>query len=404
MKIIYRNIEDLNPYENNPRMNNQAVEYVKKSIQEFGFKIPIIIDKNNTIVCGHTRYKACKDLDIYKIPCIMADDLTDKQIKAFRLADNKSSELAVWDSKRLEIELQELTKSDELNIKEFGFLTNEQEFFKNDTQQEKFEHEEDNEEYNNFLDKFKDKLTTDDCFTPPNIYAAVADFVETEYNVKKENFVRPFYPGGDFENYKYKDTDIVVDNPPFSLFAKIINFYLDNNIKFFIFGDGMTTMSAKRKEFTCIAVGEAIEYQNGAKVSTSFITNMDNKNILIRTSHRLTNELKRINKENSRKLKSDYKKYSYPKNILGIADIKKMTRNKEDLFIKNNECEFTDYLYTKDGTKTKQYGTKLIVSDEVTKRIEELKVIDEEAEENEQVIELFFNKEQEKILKELNKK
>lgn len=404
MKIIYRNIEDLNPYENNPRMNNQAVEYVKKSIQEFGFKIPIIIDKNNTIVCGHTRYKACKDLDIYKIPCIMADDLTEKQIKAFRLADNKSSELAVWDSKRLEIELQELKTSDELNIKEFGFLTNEEDFFKNDTQQEKFEHEEDNDEYNQFVDKFKDKLTTDDCFTPPNIYAAVADFVETEYNVKKENFVRPFYPGGDFENYKYKDTDIVVDNPPFSLFAKIVNFYLDKNIKFFIFGDGMTTMSAKRKDFTCIANGEGIEYQNGAKVNTSFITNMEDKNILIRTAHRLTNELKRINKENSKKLKSDYKKYSYPKNVLGIADIKRITRNTEDLFIKNNECEFTDYLYTKDGEKTKQYGTKLIISDEVTKRIEELKVIDEEAEEREQVIELFFNEEQEKILKELNKK
>ena len=108
MNIVNFKIEDLIPYENNPRINDEAVEYVKNSIKEFGFKVPIIIDKNNVIVAGHTRYKACKELGINEIPCIVADDLTDKQIKAFRLADNKVSDYSIWDNKKLLEELKGL--------------------------------------------------------------------------------------------------------------------------------------------------------------------------------------------------------------------------------------------------------------------------------------------------------
>ena len=97
MEIINKKIEDLIPYHNNPRLNDEAVEYVKNSIKEFGFKVPMVIDKNNVIVAGHTRYKASKELGLKEVPCIIADDLTDEQIKAFRLADNKVSEKAEWD-------------------------------------------------------------------------------------------------------------------------------------------------------------------------------------------------------------------------------------------------------------------------------------------------------------------
>ena len=103
MNIVNFKIEDLIPYENNPRINDDAVEYVKNSIKEFGFKVPIVIDKNNVIVAGHTRYKACKELGIKEIPCIVADDLTDEQVKAFRLADNKVSEKAQETNKPVEL-------------------------------------------------------------------------------------------------------------------------------------------------------------------------------------------------------------------------------------------------------------------------------------------------------------
>lgn len=117
MELEYKNIDDIIPYENNPRHNDEAAEYVSKSIKEFGFKNPIIIDKNNVIVAGHTRLKAAKILGLKNVPCIRADDLTDEQIKAFRLADNKVSELATWDVEKLNIELQEIN----LNMFDFGF-------------------------------------------------------------------------------------------------------------------------------------------------------------------------------------------------------------------------------------------------------------------------------------------
>ena len=86
MNIQNKKISELIPYENNPRINDKAVEYVKNSIAEFGFKVPIVIDKNNVIVCGHTRWKASKELGLKEISCIIADDLSDEQIKAFRKA------------------------------------------------------------------------------------------------------------------------------------------------------------------------------------------------------------------------------------------------------------------------------------------------------------------------------
>ena len=123
MKIIYKDINDLQMYENNPRKNSDAVQYVANSISQFGFRNPIIIDKNNMIVCGHTRYKAARRLKMAKVPCIMADDLDEDQIRAFRLADNKVAEMATWDYDRLEQEFM-LIDPLEFDIADFGFFPN----------------------------------------------------------------------------------------------------------------------------------------------------------------------------------------------------------------------------------------------------------------------------------------
>ena len=137
LKIIYKDINDLQMYENNPRKNSDAVQYVANSIQNFGFKNPIIIDKNNMIICGHTRYKAARRLKMAKVPCIMADDLSEDQIRAFRLADNKVAEMSTWDYDRLEQEFMLLDPL-EFDIADFGFFPN------YDTDDEE-EDEEDNE-------------------------------------------------------------------------------------------------------------------------------------------------------------------------------------------------------------------------------------------------------------------
>lgn len=118
MNIIDLKVDELIPYINNPRINDDAVDNVAASIKEFGFKVPIVVDKDNVIVTGHTRLKAAKKLGLETVPCIKADDLTEQQIKAFRLADNKVSEFAMWDMEKLGIELEGIT---ELEMVDFGF-------------------------------------------------------------------------------------------------------------------------------------------------------------------------------------------------------------------------------------------------------------------------------------------
>ncbi len=125
MQIKEMKTSELIPYENNPRKNDAAVEKVAASIREFGFKVPIVIDKNNVIAAGHTRLKAAELLGLETVPVIMADDLTDGQIRAFRLADNKTGELAEWDFERLRNELEALK---DLDMSQFGFDEKEEEF------------------------------------------------------------------------------------------------------------------------------------------------------------------------------------------------------------------------------------------------------------------------------------
>lgn len=118
MNIIEKPINEVIPYEKNPRINDNAVPAVMKSIEEFGFKVPIVIDKNGTIVTGHTRLKAAKKLGMKTVPCIVADDLTPEQIRAFRLADNKVAEAAEWDMELLNEELDGIV---DIDMSDFNF-------------------------------------------------------------------------------------------------------------------------------------------------------------------------------------------------------------------------------------------------------------------------------------------
>ena len=104
-EIVYLQTEDIHPYQKNPRQNEKAVPYVANSIREFGFKVPIVVDENYTVICGHTRLAAAKSLGLEEVPCIIATDLTQEQVQAFRLADNKVAEIAEWDEELLQDEL-----------------------------------------------------------------------------------------------------------------------------------------------------------------------------------------------------------------------------------------------------------------------------------------------------------
>ena len=108
LKIEQMDISAIKPYKNNPRNNDNAVDAVAESIKRYGWKQPIVIDKNHEIIVGHTRYKAAKKLGMEVVPCVIADDLTEKEVREYRLVDNKVNELAEWNLEKLDIELDAL--------------------------------------------------------------------------------------------------------------------------------------------------------------------------------------------------------------------------------------------------------------------------------------------------------
>ena len=132
-KVNIKNIKvsDLKPYENNPRNNEGAVAYLVNSIKSFGFKVPIVVDKDNVIVAGHTRWLAAQELGLKEVPCLIADDLTPKQIKAFRIADNKIAEKSSWDFTKLAEEVDALG---DVDLTDFGFGEFEIDVLKNGTE------------------------------------------------------------------------------------------------------------------------------------------------------------------------------------------------------------------------------------------------------------------------------
>lgn len=148
MKILNIRIDQIRPYEKNPRINDEAVKYVANSIKEFGFKQPIVIDKNNVIVAGHTRYKAAMELGLESVPCIMADDLTDEQVKAYRLADNKVAEASEWDFDLLNNELEDIF---DIDMEKFGFSIDEDEDFSEEKEKAEVEFTEVFNEENNYI-------------------------------------------------------------------------------------------------------------------------------------------------------------------------------------------------------------------------------------------------------------
>ena len=325
MQIYEMNTADLVPYEKNPRRNDSAVAAVTESIREFGFKVPIVIDRNNVIVAGHTRLKAAKRLGMTSVPCVIADDLTPEQIKAFRLADNKSAELATWDLNLLGEELADIT---DIDMRLFAFdpekLQADNAWF-DDREKDDTSRQAGNEEYNEFLDKFEPKKTTDDCYTPDIVYDAIAAWVENEYSCSRSVFVRPFYPGGDYQKEKYPEGCIVMDNPPFSILAEIVRFYTERGIRFFIFAPSLTIFSSSSSS-CAVVTGASITYENGANVSTSFLTNME-KNLRFRSAPDLYKVIKDANEENLREKKTELPKYSYPDHVVTSTRLEYLSKH-----------------------------------------------------------------------------
>lgn len=195
--------------------------------------------------------------------------------------------------------------------------------------------EEHRERHQMFLDKFKPKLTTDDCYTPGPIYEAIAGWVAEEYNADPERFVRPFWPGADYRTQEYPEGCVVVDNPPFSILAEIVNFFTRGGVDFFLFAPALTLFSARHADVSYLAAGCTIVYENGAEVKTSFITNLDSSRV--RTTPELWRRVEEAKKLVVKK-KESAPKYEFPAEVVTAAMVQRWTRYGVDWRLPKDEC------------------------------------------------------------------
>ena len=217
-------------------------------------------------------------------------------------------------------------------------------------------------DYEGFVEKFKPKLTTDDCYTPPLIYQAVADWVADNYGIDKERFVRPFYPGGDYENYDYSG-GIAVDNPPFSILSRIINFYIAKGIKFFLFAPTLSGLVRYSDVCTALPVGVDITYDNGAVITTSFVTNLEPYEIRMRTAPSLYAAVKAANDESRKKITKTMPKYSYPRELVTSAAIYPYNKYGIEFAIPRAESIRVSRLDAQRELKKAIFGCGLLISD-----------------------------------------
>lgn len=217
--------------------------------------------------------------------------------------------------------------------------------------------------YEEFVEKFKSKKTTDDCYTPPVVYDALAGYVAERYNLDRSTFCRPFYPGGDYENFDYNNK-IVVDNPPFSILSKILQFYTDHNIKFFLFAPHLTVInSLSNKPGTIIATGIQVIYENGASVNTDFITNLEPCDIYIKSDPELFAVL--FEAVSQIKQTKTLPKYKYPANVVTTRDFSNFSKYGVQLEIPRSEvCVISKLDNQKEVQKT-IFGSGLLVSDRI---------------------------------------
>ena len=215
--------------------------------------------------------------------------------------------------------------------------------------------------YDEFIEKFKPKKTTDDCMTPPAVYEAVKGWVCNKYGISPKNVVRPFWPGADFKNVEYKPEDVVVDNPPFSTLSKIIEFYLVENVRFFLFAPSLTCLSQRHVwgEVNHIIIDGNIKYDNGAMVKTSFVTNLGDGSIVAQTAPDLSRAVNAATDDKKRKLP----KYEYPLHVVTAAMLQKYCAYGIDFVIPKGECMRVSALDDQKDKKKTVYGGGLLVNE-----------------------------------------
>ena len=366
MKTIRKQLAEITPYAKNAKKHSrQQINNVAESIKQYGFVQPIVIDRNGVIVIGHCRALAAQKLGMAEVPCVCVDDLTPEQVNALRLVDNKSNE-SDWDFDLLADELSGL----DMSAFDFDWdfpdtdeteLTNEEREQEFRERMERGELSDDDEEYQEFLKKFEAKKTTDDCYTPDNIYDAVRDWAVEKYEIGNAAIVRPFYPGGDYKSEKYPSGCVVIDNPPFSIISEICEWYVSKKIRFFLFAPTLTLLGIMRGAANYVACGCGVVYENGASVNTSFVTNMGDNKIVAAAD--LREILDDENKKNLKKLHRELPKYSYPDEVLTATMLCYMAAHGVSLEIGDRDVYFIRALDAQKASGKGLFGSGFLLSE-----------------------------------------
>ena len=278
------------------------------------------------VFAGNLRLKACKETQTKTAPVVVyfpEGDEDRETVKRRAMLDNGS--FGSWDFDEL------ANKWDDLPLVDLGIPawdTSAASDLGLSTAGREGE-----EGYDEFVDKFKPKLTTDDCYTPKPVYDAVVDWVnETLGPIDRTKIVRPFYPGGDYQHADYPDGCIVLDNPPFSIYAEIVRFYLERGIRFFLFGPHLT-LKVKDADVTYVLCGQDVTYENGAVVNTSFVTNMEAvKDYRIIIPVALYRAIKDADAESRDKV--ELSRYKHPLELWTLPVLSKIAKGDDDYFIR----------------------------------------------------------------------
>lgn len=224
------------------------------------------------------------------------------------------------------------------------------------------------DEYYNWLQKFEKRTTSDDTFTPPAVYDVVLNYVGKHIlSLDGKTIERPFYPDGDYQTHvkNYDENTVVIDNPPFSILSKIIDFYCANNIKFFLFAPALMVLGPMRNHgYTAIIAPAKITYDNGAAVNTCFVTNLCG-DVRAMTAPKLYNTLQALEQQ-----KPTLPKYQYSPNVLMVNNLNKLCKAGIEFSVSANESVFISQLDSQKSHKKTLFGGGLLISDNKAKELQ----------------------------------
>ena len=330
------------------------------------------------ILGGNMRFSALREMNAKDAPCyVLPEDTPMEKLREIVIKDNGA--FGSWDYDMLANEWDDLPLSDwgvptpadwsnemiDVNLESVDEIERKKREF--EERMAAGEISEEDEEYQEFLEKFKLKKTTDDCYTPAPVYEKVAQYVAETYGVSPASFVRPFYPGGDYQKETYPKNCVVVDNPPFSIMSEILQFYKERGIRFFLFAPTLTLFSSYSSSSSCTALPctLAVIYENGASVNTSFLTNLEPSSVRFRSAPKLQAMVQEGIDEFAKTLRKSLPKYSYPPHIITSTWVGILSRLGIEFSVPVAESEGISGLDSQKPSGKSIFGKGYIVSDAV---------------------------------------